>query len=333
LTPLLPSGRFLGSLLSAGLLVWLVPAQSLAQSSPGDGPAWTLVLENDYFNLWQSEYDRPDVEYTQGVDLSVSLPAAWGPLVRLLSTREQCGGRRRCVRWLLGLRHEIYTPPLDAPANQAGLRPYAGWLAAQVALERELEQREDRFRLVVGVTGEPSLAGALQRGIHDLLGNPDPEGWGYQLPFEPGVVVEYETARRLVQLIDRWGSGLQLAAVGAARLGTVHTGATLGTRVSAGYAAGRPWGRSLWRSPARFSWYLLAGARFDAVLRNAFLQGTLFQESQRVRIRSLVGQVEIGLAARYGRFRAEWKAVHRGREYVTQHAAHTYSSITLNVLP
>jgi hypothetical protein len=307
---------------------------------PGGLPAqervsWTLVVDNDHFNFWQPEHRRPDVEYTQGLELSMSLPAANGetPLPLLWSRRAPCPTGSRCTRWHVGVRQEIYTPSLDDPPGLPGQRPYAGWLAVQVGVGRDVAAGSEQVRLVLGVTGEPSLAESAQRGVHALFGYGEPEGWEHQLPFEPGVTLEYRTTRRVFTLADARGTGVALRGTGAVRAGTAATGAAAGVELTAGLGAARPWSGVTYRLPGRGALYLIGAARLDAVLRSVVLQGPLFRGGAGVALRPLVPQTELGLALRYGRVALEWRAIHRGREYRTQPRPHTYSSIGVAVLP
>lgn len=177
-----------------------------------------------------------------------------------------------------------------------------------------------------GVTGEPSLAGAVQTRFHRLAGY-KPVGWSHQLPFEVAGTAslggDYRVLRAgagaaRVEVVPGWSVGA----------GTLWTGATARVRARAGLGAGDAWtGRGARRG---LSAWMEAGARGDAVARDLFLDGSTFRESHRVRRRPWVAQGEAAAAVRWRRVELEYRFVVRGREYEGADP-HPYGSVRLRL--
>ena len=83
-----------------------------------------------------------------------------------------------------------------APPDQ---HPYAGWLYMQFLLGT-IQNRDDGFfpryadlyELEIGMVGPSAMGRQAQRGIHQILGAPDPQGWDSQLEDEFAFAVSYE---------------------------------------------------------------------------------------------------------------------------------------------
>src|SRR5512143_3331142 len=112
--------------------------------------------DNEYFNLWIPPIDRPDNNYTQG--LKVSWPASSVPSFgRTIVCRRvaACGLN-------IEIGQEMYTPTFDSPTPEGGARPYAGFLYSRFALRAAERHSSRAVTIVVGLTGEPSLAETTQ---------------------------------------------------------------------------------------------------------------------------------------------------------------------------
>ncbi len=282
---------------------------------------WIVRLDNDYFAFWQPVKERPDRDYTQGF----SLTALWPSNSRLSKLLPDCDA---CRSWgTAAIGQEIYTPEVDARTPQPGQRPYAGWLAAGVGVARLGPGYTAGARIVLGVTGPPSLAEAVQVGAHRVLGYREPLGWASQLPTELGIYAEYELSKRIAH-----GSAgpvvFQLIGGGAARVGTVYADGRASARFTAGLhptTEGRTVPGAVTGSGSLFVW--VAG-HLDGVLRNEFLQGTTFRSSTGVPIHHLVREIELGLSVRLGEILLAGTYIQRGREYPAQTASHAYVRIT-----
>ena len=139
----------------------------LAQGARAQASA-SLRLDNDYFNFWQAPYQRPDVEYTQGADLSVRWPATTAWLRHLTPVPTPCADsvppEVPCGLRIVSLGQDMYTPSIDSPRLLPGQRPYAGWLYLSFA-----ERVESRSRVRgVALTPwdyRPPFAGRIVSGL------------------------------------------------------------------------------------------------------------------------------------------------------------------------
>ena len=205
----------------------------------------TLVVDNDYFNFWQTADRRPDVDYTQGVILTVRLPAGLPHVLRWMGRGMPCDrtvpAGVACTRLGLSLGQAIYTPWHDSPVLLRGDRPYAGWLHISGEMRHESHTALDGATLTVGVTGPPSLAEPVQTRFHQWFGFRTPQGWDQQLPFEPGVQLGLDGARRVMHLGEEGRLELGVSPTWRALLGTVAVSGTLGTVAMFGWRPPPPW--------------------------------------------------------------------------------------------
>src|SRR3954451_8956233 len=77
-----------------------------------------LSADNDYFNFWEAAHRRSDVDYTQGVDLTVRWPGRLPHVLRWLGRGSPCQPatpvRIACTRLGVSLGQQVYTPWYDA---------------------------------------------------------------------------------------------------------------------------------------------------------------------------------------------------------------------------
>lgn len=286
---------------------------------------WIVRLDNDYFAFWRPVKERPDHDYTQGFSLTALRPFK----SRISKLLPDCDA---CRSWgTAAISQEIYTPEVDARTPQPGQRPYAGWLAAGFGVARLGPGYTAGARIVLGVTGPPSLAEAVQVGAHRLLGYREPLGWASQLPTELGVYAEYELSKRIMS-----GSAgpvtFQLIGGGAARVGTVYVDGRASARFTAGLhpaTESRTVPGSMVGGNSLFVW--VAG-HLDGVARNEFLQGTAFRSSTGIPIQHGVQEIELGLSARLGEVLLAGTYVRRGREYLAQTTPHAYVRFTVALM-
>ena len=285
---------------------------------------WHVSTDNDYFNFWVPPDSRPDFGYTHGSELSVHAPTITG-VVRWLAPPWLVGSDRDGrAHLVMNLRQEIYTP-----WRRAGDQPYAGWLEVGLGVRCESPRSLRRVQLHLGVTGPPSLAEPTQKWVHRMFGFGEPHDWSKQLPFEPGLILEYESARQPLGSGRpeglRWSAGPWWRA----RLGTVVDDVSGGGQVALGLRPLVPWRASDQRAQTGVSAYLTGAARVDVVVRNEFLDGTLFRASRGVAKYPVVPEAEYGIALGYRRLRVEWRVMRRAKDFRTQPMPHTLSSLVI----
>lgn len=288
------------------------PAQELVRSA-------RITFDNDYLVFWVPPRQRTDDNYTQGARAALDLAVTPRFVRRVCVRRSACGTT-------VEVGQEIYTPTVDAPTPQPGERPYAGWLYTRAAARGGTARAAHGVSLTIGVTGPPSLAESVQKSLHRRIpGFRTPLGWDHQLPTEIAFAIRIDRTWRLAPAgaAAQWVDFVPSADM---TLGTLRAAVGAGGRIRAGTDLVQPW---LARPTHR--WLALSafvGGRADAIARDLFLDGSTFRESVRVERVPIVGGWERGVGLRLRRFRAEYRAVTRSREYRTGPRAHTHGSLT-----
>ncbi len=78
-----------------------------------------------------------------------------------------------------------------------------------------------------------------------------------------------------------------------------------------------------------FGWYVFAGIEGRAVARNIFLDGNTFADSHSVDKKTLVGDVQIGFALIFKRFRLTYTQVISSNEFDGQDQPHNFGALSL----
>lgn len=289
-------------------------------------------VDNDFFDFWEAVDDRPDRDYTHGTSLTVEL-AHPSFLTRLVGSRApSCrpGGRERCARAEIEIGQRIFTPAVDGETPVPGERPFAGWLYGRLGDVVGDSVQAHRFGVTFGWTGEPSGAEAVQTSFHELIHRHVPVGWDSQIPFEPGIALDYEYRRLLADVVAGETRLFTLAPRAGAVLGTVRTGIRLGATAALGWNAPHPWDRGGPRGAV--SLYGAAGVEGEWVARDLFLDGSTFDDSPRVDRRPFVSRRRARLALRVGPVEVGYEVTASSRTYRTQEEPHTYGSLTADVL-
>ncbi len=295
-----------------------------------------LVVENDAF---VSNRDR---WYTDGVRLSFTsaedaLPA---PMAWLDARLAALFGPARS-RWGLAIGQSIFTPvDLDRRNPDPRDRPYAGYLYAQIGLERRTADRLDRVALQLGVVGPSALAEQAQTFAHSILDQRPSLGWAFQLRDEPVFNLHAERIWRLALAAP--AEGLEMDALPALSLaaGTVQVHAGLGVRLRLGQGLARDFGPPRIRPAIAdgappvgegFGWYLFAGAGGRAVARDIFLDGNTFRDSRSVDREPVVGEFEIGAALLWNGLRLSATHVWRTPEFEGRGDYHRFGVLSLTL--
>ncbi len=265
------------------------------------GPIWTARTENDKFSTVPGGTDR---YYTAGNQVAYTsspngVPQAVSDLGRYIF-----GGG---TSWLgVSVGQQIYTPrdttrirpdPTD--------RPYAGYLAATVSLIQDVQDTRNVVAMSVGVIG-PSAGGRLvQNGFHALINDAPSHGWSAQLNDEPAL--QFTASRTWRKPLVSLGA-LETDVLPAVTLGvgTVRDYAQVGGRLRLGHGLDRDFGpgrltdgnsgQDAYLPGDGLGYYMFVGVSGQAIARDAFLDGNLTGRSPHVARRSLMADVEGGLA-------------------------------------
>jgi len=271
-----------------------------------EGGTLSFTFENDIFG-------GDDKDYTNGVRLDYLTPRNDIPLFARIA--------RRNLRWLtdaedwyatFGIGQNMYTPSditlTDPPDDD---RPYAGFLYGSVGVVADSGDKLDTIALDLGVVGPASQSDEVQRIVHELIGAPEPRGWGHQLNNEPGVRLLYERKYRFLYDFELSLLDLEVDAAPnfSVALGNVDTSASAGLTLRIGDRLGDNYGpprvRPAVAGPGFFEsadgigWYLFLGAEGRLVGRNMFIEGNTFDGNPGVEPNRLVGDIQAGLALQF----------------------------------
>jgi lipid A 3-O-deacylase len=301
---------------------------------------FTVQLENDL----TQDTDR---HYTHGTKLTCTQPDGsvpdWlgGTATDLKLFPE--GGRQRLA---FSLGQNIYTPndlkSFDPPTTD---RPYAGWLYAGVGMTSDTGTFFDSLELDLGIVGPQSYAEETQRFFHGIswihARTQHPNGWGFQLKNEPGIVATYDHVWRAVSEPVPLGLTAEVLPQSGAALGNVFTYAEGGAMVRVGQnIAPDDYGPPLIRpappgsAPAHtdgFGWYVFIAGQERAVGHNIFLDGNTFAHSRSVDKNTWVGEMTWGVVVTWDWARLALVEVNRTREFAGQEHPDAYGALTLGI--
>ena len=334
-----------GAALAVAVTPGIAFAQDEASDEPEDRGVLSLAVENDSLS---SGADR---NYTSGIRLGYVSPADrvpdWlqntGSFTRALSDSEP-------DFWGIAIGQSIFTPEdinaVPAPPDQ---HPYAGWLYMQISIGAEEDRSDgrrprfmDTYELELGITGPSALGEEAQRGIHEWLGAPDPQGWDSQLNDEVAFAVSFDRNWRALRLFGDYFGGLEadLTPSAGASLGTLRTeahvglAARIGQRIDSDY--GPPRVRPSLAGAEHFrggplSWSIFAGVQGRAVAHNLFLDGNTFEDSASVERNPYVADFQTGFSISAGAVRLAYTYVWRTEEFETQPTRTDFGALALSV--
>jgi hypothetical protein len=318
-----------------------LPSAAFAQRTAEEKGVLSLVVENDSLS---SGADR---NYTSGIKLAWVSPAEGVPGWLRGSgefTRPISGDRPDF--WAIAFGQSIFTPE-DIEANPAppDQHPYAGWLYMQLMVGVEVrDQYLDTYELEFGIVGPSALGEESQRGIHQILGAPDPQGWDSQLNDELAFAASFDRRWNPSNLrisIDLLG-GLEadLTPSLGASLGTLRTEARAGLAARIGQRIDNDYGPPRVRPSlagvehfrgGNLAWSIFAGVQGRAVARNLFLDGNTFEDSASVERNPYVADFQTGLSLSAGDWRIAYTYVWRTEEFETQSARQDFGALAISV--
>ena len=317
------------------LLAALSPA--FAQASPGDEKGvFGVLFENDIF-------DNTDHDYTNGVELGYTSSIAGTPqwavdLARALPFFAQSGDVR--TRYAIG--QAIFTPTDISLANPPVTdRPYAGFLYGTMGLAADDGVHLDQLQLTLGMVGPASLAGNSQNFVHDLIHDQEAMGWHDQLRDEPGLIVSYERAVKILAPQSVLGGVFDIQPHFGGAIGNIYDYANAGVMARFGFNLPKDYGplriqpslpgSDYFEPTAGFGAYIFLGVDGRAIARNLFLDGNSFEASRSVSKKWLVGDLTMGAALVFDQFRLAFTHVVRSREYATQNRPDRFGAVDLTV--
>ncbi|MEX2521082.1 MAG: lipid A deacylase LpxR family protein [Paracoccaceae bacterium] len=325
--------------------LFLALSLPLCAQAEGEGDSFLLTMENDVFT-------GTDNQYTSGLRAEYTGPEGKIPHVALpvRAALSDLTGEDARWRMVYGVVNNIFTPPDISVANPArDQRPYAGWTYAFAGMMAEGPSSLDVFRADIGVTGPPSLAEHAQKGLHKVIGSPDPKGWDTQIGTAPTFALSWAHVERHGAETSIFGLPLRLEALPHAQIvaGTVDTYAAIGGTLRIGGNFAADFGPAVFRrgmsgagvaAPAEgFGWSVFAGVEGRAYAHSGLIEGPLTGDDRAADAKTLVGDVFIGASLSYGDASLVYSYVTRSKEYdrqpnSTQLGHHQFGSLALRVV-
>lgn len=336
------------------LISWAAGAAIIAAwsgaASAEDRPAeqkgvLSIAVENDSLS---SGADR---NYTSGIKIAYVSPSEGvPPWLRGAGEFTRAFSDSPPDFWGVAIGQSIFTPE-DISANPAppDQHPYAGWLYMQIMVGAEHDPEPghsarylDTYELEFGIVGPSALGEQAQRGIHQALGAPDPQGWDSQLHDEFAFAVSFDRRWRAVRIFsDVVPGGIEadLTPSAGVTLGTLRDEARIGVTARVGQRIDNDYGPPRVRPSLAgvehfeggpLSWSIFAGAQGRAVARNLFLDGNTFEDSASVERNPYVGDFQTGFSISAGDWRLAYTYVWRTEEFETQPTRQDFGALALS---
>jgi lipid A 3-O-deacylase len=300
-------------------------------------------------------FGASDKHYTNGakIDLAWTPPADWRApdwWVGTQDSRDEDGRAQDEPAWErfavgLTLAQHIYTGRvITNPSPPPTDRPYAGYLAFGLYAQRASAQTHDHIQLDLGVVGEWSGAERTQKWIHKTFPTQDtPQGWDDQLANEP--VINLSLARTWkTPPSEADGVQFEMLPSVSADLGNAFTRAAFDLTLRVGPSLPNDFGPGRirgWRDATgtigngwgegRLSWYAYTRMGVRAVARDITLDGNTWKNSRSVGREPFVGELELGVRARYHNFEFGYLINTSTNEFDTQDGPDSYGEFSLTL--
>jgi lipid A 3-O-deacylase len=234
-------------------------------------------------------------------------------------------------KWGVGAGQQLYTPGnLQVSQSLLDDRPYAGWLFANLSLQRRGESGfgkpvMETFRLELGVVGPPALGEEAQDLVHDKKA----KGWNNQLHTEPGLIFSYDRKYLFAFRDDENFRGFDFVPRAGVNAGNVMTCFVVGPMARFGLNLPNEFASGA--TEPRFGGYFFMAVDGRLVLRNIFLDGNSYQHSQSVEKETLVGEGKIGLTLVLKNVELTAAQTWRSAEFIKQKDIDSFGSATMTV--
>lgn len=304
--------------------------------------AVSIAFENDTFT-------GSDNNYTNGFGIGWSsaeikaydedaLVRRWAEFLAFLPLIHP-KNRRTFVSWTLG--QEMHTPDdVAEPYPPLDDQPYAGVLYLDTRITSRSSRWSHTWGLRLGMVGPSSGAESVQREVHEITGAEEPRGWDTQMPDEPLVNLSYTFGYLLSQ--GNWGSAdWRVVPIGSVGLGNYFTGVTGGLYTELGWNLADTLAWSSLRNGLNnvlttgtgpqngwsLSLFLATGAH--GVAHYLPRDGTVFDESQSVDSKPVVGFLSGGISVRRNRFAASLGVTRLSETFATERQRVDYGAVNL----
>jgi lipid A 3-O-deacylase len=326
-------------LVGMALLSAAAPIGVRAQPAQTNPPAtekssFSILFENDIF-------DQTDRDYTNGVELGYTTAPADTPDWAIATARSlPFFAQEGDVRARYALGQNIYTPSdLSNPNPPPGDRPYAGFLYGTMGVVADSGTHLDQLQVTLGMVGPASLAEESQKWAHSIVHGAKPLGWHTQLRDEPGLIITYERADKLIPPQSLMGATFDIEPHYGLAVGNVYDYVNAGVMARLGFNMPKDYGpmridpslpgSDYFEPTSGLGGYVFVGVDGRAIARNLFLDGNSFEKSRSVDKYNLVGDLTLGVALTFDSLRVAFTHVIRSKEYTTQTTADRYGAVDL----
>jgi hypothetical protein len=331
-------------ILMAGLALLLSPLPARAEPA-NIFDTFTVYWENDFFA-------GTDRDYTNGVRFTLSTPYRNdGTSTRMPAWSDAFFDRlpflhdpqsQRAVSLSLG--QNIYTP---ADVHQSGAiaddRPYAGVTYLAAGFHSRKDDQRTSWELDAGMIGPLSFADKTQNFVHRALNTPLAHGWSHQLHNELVVDAVFESAWQAIRRETRRGFNYDVIPHLGGSVGTALIYINTGAEARIGWNLQNDFGTCPIRAGCETNTADIAeindghlGVHFfiavdgRLVVRDIYLDGNTFRDSQRVEKKPFVANIMAGFAMDYGRVKASYSYVLRTRQFTTQQHEQIFGAINIS---
>ncbi len=172
-----------------------------------------------------------DQEYTSGIFLSYTsggiTPYRWAEPLSL-STLEAPS----LDKWEVSIGHKMWTPSdISQDTPQPNERPYAGYLRSEVSYISLTPQQAQRFKFMLGTTGENAFSEEMQKFVHSITKSDEPNGWAYQVENKVVGSVGYISHFNLIRQNFTPSTEFEISNISEFNLGNYRSDASTGFMV------------------------------------------------------------------------------------------------------
>ncbi|MEM7001422.1 MAG: lipid A deacylase LpxR family protein [Pseudomonadota bacterium] len=297
-----------------------------------------LVVENDTFT-------GTDRHYTSGVMLNYISGVEDGPRrLRNLGFRFPGMQDNDEMHVSLSLGHEIYTPTdIKVTALQEDDRPYAGYAYLAAGFSTANATEIETWRMSIGLVGPDAQGERVQNTVHNLIEEPEAQGWRHQLDNEWVFTLAYEKKwlNRAWTASERWALEADVIPHFGGAVGTAQSYAGVGAMLRLGQGLKKDLGppkvrpslplSQFYDASAGNSWYFFAGIDSRFMAHNIFLDGNNFSDSHSVDKEFFVTDLQAGVVWNNPHFRVGYTYVMRSREFKGQDERDLFGSLTFSL--
>ncbi|MFH1371362.1 MAG: lipid A deacylase LpxR family protein [Planctomycetota bacterium] len=299
---------------------------------PPKNSSFQVYWEND--GTFVKPNYRTDRHYTEGLKFVYTHQPEWGWLKDFGTWNNFGEGDEvdTAVGYFFG--QNMYTPDhADDPASRSSTdRVFAAWLNGGIFAQRATQKKMEHFELNVGIIGPSALGGEVQSFIHNLVDQPEPNGWDDQLNDEFAIDFTWLRRERADGLLFKRTENFDSFIEYGFTAGSLHRNANvgymlrLGTKLPNDFGPGRleqPYCATGAIGEKQIYVYFFGRANAKFVQYDRFLTG--------LDTRPVVGQFQLGVVWRYKSFEISYAQTFLTHEFEGQQGEDSYGSLNASI--